>query len=139
MRKVVLLLAVIAVGIVVWTAQAQPSPVAQAARSIRILSATASNGVITLRVTITGWKMYPRLVGKAPKPDGGHWHVYVDGRFNNDATNATRGTTKLTRLLSPGTYRVSAHLANNNHVEPRPRIVSNVVTVRIQPETTTTE
>jgi hypothetical protein len=136
----VLLVAVIAIGVAAWVGPAQPSASrAQAVPSIRILGAVGSNGVIVLQVRITHWKMYPKLLGKAPRPDGGHWHIYVNGRYNNYSVNPTRGSTKLNKLLPPGTYRVSAHLANNNFTEPRPRIVSNIVTVRLRPQTSTNE
>jgi hypothetical protein len=59
--------------------------------------------------------MYPKLVGKKPnKPDGGHWHIFVDGKYNNYTANATTGRSL---KLKPGWHKVQAELANNDHSE----------------------
>jgi Regulator of chromosome condensation (RCC1) repeat len=80
--------------------------------AIALLSAKASGKRVSVRVKISNWKMYPALVGKKPnKPDGGHWRIYVDGRYNSFSTQATTGkTTK----LKPGTHRIWVILANND-------------------------
>ena len=114
------------------------SQVSQTARSIKILSAKAEKGVVTVRVSIAGWKMYPTLVGKAPKLDGGHWHIYVNGRYNNFSTSATRGQTKPTKKLGPGEYRIGAVLANNNHTELKPKVRSAPVIVTVESAAQTT-
>jgi hypothetical protein len=119
-------------------AATQASQGSQAARSIKILSAKAEKGVVTVRVSIAGWKMYPTLVGKAPKPDGGHWHIYVNGRYNNFSTSATRGQTNPKKKLGPGEYRIGAVLANNNHTEPKPKVRSAPVIVTVESAAQTT-
>jgi Regulator of Chromosome Condensation (RCC1) repeat protein len=80
--------------------------------AITLLSARASGKVVVVKVKLSDWKMYPDLAGKKPnKPDGGHWRIFVDGRFNNRATQATTGkTTK----LKPGKHRIWVILANND-------------------------
>jgi hypothetical protein len=72
--------------------------------------------------------MYPALVGKDPRPDGGHWAIYVEGRFNNRSTNPRLGRTK---MLRPGTYTVFAALVNNDGTQLRPRVRSGLVNVRV--------
>jgi hypothetical protein len=108
-------------------------------RSIRIVKATNDHGVIRLTVRITDWKMYPRLVGKAPKPDGGHWRIYVNGRYNNLSTSATSGSTNPRRALTPGSYVVDARLARNSGKELSPPVRSNRVTVTVEEPAETTE
>jgi hypothetical protein len=80
--------------------------------AIALLGAKASGRLVSLRAKISNWKMYPALSGKKPnKPDGGHWRIYVDGRYNNSSTQPTTGkTTK----LKPGTHRTWVILANND-------------------------
>src|SRR5262249_33551726 len=52
---------------------------------ISIVKATAAKtGVVTVKVAIIGWKMYPGLVGQPfNKTDGGHWAIFVDRKCNN--------------------------------------------------------
>jgi alpha-tubulin suppressor-like RCC1 family protein len=81
--------------------------------SIGLLSARASGNVVLVRVKISGWKLYPALVGMKPnKPDGGHWRIVVDGKSNSISTNSTAGrTTK----LKPGKHKIWVKLVNNDH------------------------
>jgi hypothetical protein len=99
-------------------------------RHLSILKASVNrNGVVTLQVRITGWKMYPRLVGTPLKRnDGGHWTIFVDRRCNNVSANRSSGKTKALRV---GVHRIYAHLVNNDGSFLRPRIKSNTVTVII--------
>ena len=75
LRKLALsALAVAAVAVPVAGAAGHPS--------VKITSATASGKTIVVHVKIGDWKMYPSLVGKKPNhADGGHWHIYVDGKY----------------------------------------------------------
>ena len=99
-------------------------------RHLSILSASAGrNGVVTLRVRIIGWKMYPRLVGTPlNRSDGGHWTIFVDRRCNNISANRSKGKTK---VLRTGVHRIYAHLVNNDGSFVRPPIKSNTVTVTV--------
>jgi hypothetical protein len=102
----------------------------QKPRSITITRATAVHGVVTLRVSIRGFKTYPALFGKRPnKPDGGHWHVFVDGKPNKMSANVTIGKTL---KLRPGSHRIFVELANNDHSSLQPRVLSTPVTVRVR-------
>ena len=98
-------------------------------RSIAITSASADGDVVTVKVRITGWKMYPRLVGKsARRADGGHWHVFVDGKYNGFSSHPTTGrTTK----LAEGSHTIRVELANNDHSSLKPPVRSRNVTVTI--------
>ena len=101
-----------------------------AGRSISIdKTSSASNGIVTVTVKINGWKMYPALVGKKPnRPSGGHWHIFVDGKYSNASANATTGKTV---VLTKGTHKVYAELANNDHSLLSPPVVSRTVTVKV--------
>jgi hypothetical protein len=88
------------------------------------------HGTVTLKVTIRGWKMYPRLVGKprANRVDGGRWVIVVDGRCNNLSTSTMSGKTN---ALRKGTHRIHAELASNDGVHLLPRVKSKSVNVKI--------
>jgi hypothetical protein len=80
--------------------------------AISLLSARASGAVAVVKVRITGWEMYPAFVGKRPnRPDGGHWRIYVDGRYDGLSANPTSGRT---HRLTPGSHRIAVALANDD-------------------------
>jgi hypothetical protein len=99
-------------------------------RHISILNASVgANGAVTLRVRIIGWKMYPALVGKSLNlTDGGHWAIFVGGRFNAASANATKGKSK---PLKRGRYTLYAQLVNNDGSYLTPAVRSGTVRVRI--------
>jgi hypothetical protein len=99
-------------------------------RSISIVkTSTAANGIVTVTVKINGWKMYPARVGKKPnKPGGGHWHIFVDGKYNNASASAATGKTV---VLKSGSHKIFAELANNDHSLLKPPVVSRTVTVKV--------
>ena len=101
-----------------------------AGRSISIVkTSAAANGVVTVTVKITGWKMYPALVGKKKnKPNGGHWHIFVDGKYNNASASATTGKTL---VLKNGSHKIYAELANNNHSLLSPPVTSKTTTITV--------
>lgn len=71
--------------------------------------------VYEVRVRIRGWKMYPLLgTGAARRhnrPDGGHWHLYVDGEY----ASASNDDLAHTWYLHRGTHAVNAQLTNVDH------------------------
>ena len=88
-----------------------------------------SNGTVTVFVKIHDWKMYPALVGKRTnKPDGGHWHIYVDGKYNAYSANPTRGTTT---KLKKGDYKIYVALANDDHSPVKGTHPSKTITVMV--------
>lgn len=99
-------------------------------RHISILQASiGANGAVTLRVRIVGWKMYPALVGKSLNlTDGGHWAIFVSGRFNAASASSTKGKT---RPLKRGRYTLYGLLVNNDGSYLDPLVRSNTVRVRI--------
>ena len=101
-----------------------------AGRSISIdKTSAASNGIVTVTVKINGWKMYPALVGKKPnRPNGGHWHIFVDGKYNNASASTTSGKTV---VLKKGVHKIYVELANNDHSLLSPPAVSRTVTVKV--------
>lgn len=107
---------------------------AATARSIAIVKATpGSNGVVTITVRITGWTMLPGRVGRKPNSaTGGHWHIYVDGKYNGVSANARTGKT---RPLKQGSHVIRVELANNDHSSLGPRVRSRGVTVKVVPPT----
>jgi len=122
MRRLLLLLVAAALILAAAGAGSAATP-----RSITIVKASAApSGVVTVQVKIRGWKMYPALVGKKPnKPDGGHWHVLVDGKYSNASAKASGKTL----ALESGTHRITVELANNDHSLLKPRVRSAAVTV----------
>jgi hypothetical protein len=96
-------------------------------RSITIVSARVVGHVVTVRVRIVGWKLFPTLIGSpVNRPDGGHWHLFVDGRYIG-------GTGRLTYTieLPSGVHQVRGELVNNNHTALRPPVFSPSVIVRV--------
>jgi hypothetical protein len=124
-----IVLAAMVVGTGVAGAHAQR---ASATRSIHIVSAKAqSGGKILVTVKITGWKMYPKLVGSTStptRPNGGHWHIFVDGKYDNFSASPTTGTAI---KVKAGKHTVYAELANNNHSSLKPAVKSNTVHVTV--------
>ena len=137
------LLAFVALGLAaaaVAVGQSQSAPdTREAKRSIGIVKTAEDHGVVSLTVKITGWKMYPGLVGKKAKAGGGHWRIFVNGRYNNLSTSATRGSTNSRRALAPGSYTIDARLVENNGRELRPAVRSKRVTVTVEEPAETTE
>lgn len=96
-------------------------------QDISIDKATAAkNGSIAVTVTIVGWKMYPKLLGKPFRlDDGGHWVMMVDTRCNNVSTNKSKGSTK---PLKSGKHKLRAQLAFSDGRYPG--ILSDSVSVK---------
>lgn len=111
-------------------AAAVVAPAAAAAQpSITIKKATVSRSVVDLRVNISGFKMLPKRIGKKPNTAAaGHWHVFVDGKYNNASANATTGATL---KLTPRSHTIRVELANNDHSSLAPAVRSKAVTVRV--------
>lgn len=102
---------------------------AAAKRSISITGVSVQGSVAVVTVKIAGWKMYPRLVGKTTRsPDGGHWHIFVDGKYNGFSASATTGKTL---KLADGQHVVRAELARNDHSPLKPPVRSRAVSVTI--------
>ena len=87
------------------------------------------NGTVSVFVQIRGWKMYPKLVGKKTnKPDGGHWHIFVNGKYNSYSANATKG---VTTKLKKGDYKITVALANDDHSPVMGTHASKAVSVMV--------
>lgn len=87
------------------------------------------NGTVTVFVKVRGWKMYPSLVGKKTlKKDGGHWHILVNGKYNNYSANAIKGATL---KLKHGDYKITVALANNDHSPVRGTHPSKAISVMV--------
>lgn len=99
-------------------------------RSITLVSVKEGAGhTVIATVRITGWKMLPALVGKKPNSKtGGHWHIFVNGKYNNATANAKSGKSL---KLKAGTYKISAELANNDHSELSPPVKSKTLSIKI--------
>ena len=86
-------------------------------------------GTVTVFVKVRGWKMYPALVGKKTnKADGGHWHIFVNGKYNNYSANATKGVTK---KLKHGDYKIRVALANDDHSPVKGTHPSKAISVMV--------
>lgn len=123
MRRTVMLLAALgAAAVLVSQAAASPKP------SVAVTGTTVKGRVVTVTVRLSNWRLLPRLVGKKPNSaGGGHWHIFVDGKYNS-AVAALRGvTTKLTA----GSHRIVAELANNDHSRLSPPVRSAAVKVTV--------
>ncbi len=113
MRKVFALMLTLAVATaVVATAAQARSDTAQGMYGIQITNFKVNaNHTVTINVKIRGLKLAPALIGKKNVAGKGHWHVYVNGKYNN-ASGATSGKTK---PLKKGDYKVYVTLNNNDH------------------------
>jgi hypothetical protein len=79
-----------------------------------------NTGCISLRLRLNGWQMYPGKVGTPVNDfDGGHYHVYVNGKYHNFGSNPTRA--RACGLAGGRTYSLRVILANNDHSELRAR------------------
>ena len=132
MRKALalaLVTAVAALGLV-SAGEAAPTSNASMMRDISITSFKVNkNDTVTVFVKIHDWKMYPSLVGKKTnKPDGGHWHIYVDGKYNTYSANPAKGTTT---KLKKGDHRIYVALANDDHSPVKGTHRSKTITVMV--------
>jgi hypothetical protein len=132
MRKAVVLALVTAVAALgaVAAGQAATSSRASMMRDITITRFKVNaNHTVTVFVKIHDWKMYPALVGKKTnKRDGGHWHIYVDGKYDNLSANPTRG---VTTKLKKGDYKIYVALANDDHSLVKGTHPSKTITVMV--------
>lgn len=79
-----------------------------------------NTGCITLGLRLYGWQMYPGQVGSpTTQPDGGHYHVYVNGKYHNFGSNPNRA--RACGLAGGQSYSLRVILANNDHSELRAR------------------
>ena len=132
MRKVLALALVTTVAALGLVAAGEAAPASRASmmRDISITSFKVNkNDTVTVFVKIHDWKMYPALVGKKTnKPDGGHWHIYVNGKYNTYSANPTKGTTT---KLQKGDYKIYVALANDDHSPVKGTHPSKTVTVMV--------
>lgn len=128
--KRLILIGLVALAAAVAAVQAGATSSWSSSRSITLVSVHELSGsVVQVNVRITGWKMLPTRVGKKPNSaTGGHWHIFVNGKYNNFSANAHTGKTL---KLKHGTYRISAELANNDHSELFPPVKSKSMTVKV--------
>ena len=113
MRRIITLAAVLALGAVAVGGAAQARPgAAEGMYGIQITNFKVNpNHTVTINVKIRGLQLAPASVGKANVAGRGHWHIYVNGKYNNFAA-ATSGKTK---ALKKGDYKVYVTLNNNDH------------------------
>ena len=112
--KRITVVALAALLAVIVSTQAGARTNRSAARSITLVSVKEVPGhLVQATVRITGWRMIPSKVSKKPNSaTGGHWHIFVNGKYNNYSANATKGTTL---KLKKGDYKITAALANDDH------------------------
>ena len=93
MKKLALVGLVVALVAAFASMQAGARTTKPAARSITLVSVKELPGrIVQATVRITGWKMIPSKVGKKPNSaTGGHWHLFVNGKYNNFSANAKTG------------------------------------------------
>ena len=124
MRRLIPLVVALALAAVL----AAQAGAAAAAPSISITGTAVSDGVVTVKVAVSNFKLLPGSIGKKPNVAGaGHWHVFVDGTYNN-ASGAASGVTK---KLSAGKHTIWVELANNDHSRLAPSVRSASVTVTV--------
>ena len=115
MRKALALMLTLAVAAAVAAGAAQARPQAsQGMYGIQLVNYKVnSNGTVTVNIKIRGFKMLPKQVGAKKNAAGaGHWHIYVNSKYNNYSANATSGKTT---ALKKGDYKVYVTLNNNDH------------------------
>jgi hypothetical protein len=124
------LMLLVALVAAVAAVQAGATTSRASARSITLLSVHELSGSrVQVNGRITGWKMLPTTVGKTPNSaTGGHWHIFVNGKYNNFSAGAHTGRTL---KLEHGTYKIQVELANNDHSELSQPVKSKVMTIKI--------
>jgi Domain of unknown function (DUF4399) len=128
--KKVILVALVALVAAVASMQAGATTSKASARSITLLSVKEVPGsMVQVNVRVVGWKMIPSRVGKKPNSaTGGHWHIFVNGKYNNFSANARTGKTL---KLKHGTYKIQVELANNDHSELSPPVKSKTMSIKV--------
>ena len=86
------------------------------------------DGTVSINVKIRGLKMAPKLVGKKSVAGQGHWHIYVNGKYNTFSANIATGKTK---KLKAGVYKVYVELTNNDHSSLSEKTISKTIPVMI--------
>jgi hypothetical protein len=132
MRKIVVLTLAAAIGALLATSVAlakKPPSQVQVERTpaVTILRVhpNPNTDCISLELWIRGWKMYPDQIGDpVNQPRGGHYHVYVNGKYHNVGANAR--SARACGLAAGRSYRLQVILAYDNHQEIAAR--SQVVT-----------
>lgn len=92
------------------------------------VASNPKTGCVSLRLDLRGWKLYPGQVGRTPnQPDGGHYHIYVNGQYYDFGANARRA--RACGLETSRTYQLQVVLAYNNHSEiaARSQVVSAIL------------
>jgi len=128
-RRIITLVMVLALGAVAVGGAAQArSGAAQGMYAIQITNFKVNpNKTVTINVKIRGLELAPALVGKKNVAGKGHWHIYVNGKYNNFAA-ATSGKTK---ALKKGDYKVYVTLNNNDHSSLSEPTRSKTITVMV--------
>jgi hypothetical protein len=98
--------------------------------SVRALAVhpNGNTGCISIEIEIRGWVMYPGRVGQsAIDTDGGHYHVYVNGKYHNFGSNANRA--RACGLASGASYQLQVVLARNDHsqLNARTKVISAIL------------
>ncbi len=129
MRRIITLAVVLVLGTAVVGGAAQArSGAARGMYAIQITNFKVNpNKTVTISVKIRGLELAPALVGKKNVAGKGHWHIYVNGRYNNFAA-ATSGRTK---ALKKGDYKVYVTLNDNDHSPLSEPTRSKTITVMV--------
>jgi len=128
-RRIITLAIVLVLGAVVVGGAAQArSGAARGMYAIQITNFKVNpNKTVTISVKIRGLELAPALVGKKNAAGKGHWHIYVNGKYNNFAA-ATSGRTK---ALKKGDYKVYVTLNDNDHSPLSEPTRSKTITVMV--------
>lgn len=96
------------------------------APSIRILSPANQamvGSTVTIHVKVANFTLRQDLVGKAPTAGMGHYHIMVDGVYNNYSATDTG----VAKGLKPGRHQILVVLANNDHTLYKIPATSSIV------------
>ncbi len=130
MRRFVMLALVLALGAVasVGVAQARSGSAHGMMYSIQIANYKVNtNHTVSITTKIHGLMLAPTLIGKKNVPGKGHWHIYVNGKYNNASGTLTGKTT----VLKKGDYKVYVTLNNNDHSPLSEPARSKTITVMV--------
>ena len=130
MRRIVMLALVLALGAVasVGVAQARSGSSEGMMESIQITNFKVNpNHTISITTAIHGLKLAPGLVGKKNVAGKGHWHIFVNGKYNNFAATTSGKTTPVKK----GDYKVYVTLNNNDHSPLSPPVRSKTISVMV--------
>lgn len=92
--------------------------------------ALINSSSVEVHVDVVDFSLDPDRVGGSNEPGFGHWHLFLDGVYQNFVTG-TEGFAATLTELEPGPHEIRVELANNDHTALPFEEASDVVNITI--------